>query len=218
MLRENQRREREDSLREEFKRADNLKEQTLNEVRRKNLLEAIRLQDAVENVARLEKVKEKKRILYLQKMAQDQERVSNLQKVRDKRLQHRRQLQDILETEKQFMIAEYEKKRKKLLFGSFDEKDIESILAYPSTTKEKSRRLEPNSSVDHISLNKSKLKRASVPSGIGVNLGISMHLSLQSPPGSNVSSPLNGRFKSPANQNPNNKHRQNLFRRPDQVG
>ena len=137
-MEENIKAEKEVQLFDSIKRAEDIKQQNLHEVKRKFLMEIIRLQDAAENVARLEKVQEKKRQLYLEKMNIEESRVEKINQTKSFQLQHRKKLQSILNYEKHTIMSEFERRRRKLFIGTFDEKDVHSILTSPSQSKNRS--------------------------------------------------------------------------------
>lgn len=127
--------EKEEILLEDLKRAEEVKQQQIQEIRKKHLLEIIRLQDAAENLERLEKIKEMKREKFAEKLNTDFDRIEKIQQAKQQNMKFRKKLQSMVEFEKHSMISEFERKRRKLFLGSFDEKDIESILKPPTLSQ-----------------------------------------------------------------------------------
>lgn len=119
------------------------------------------MQDAAENVARLEKVKEKKRQMYLEKMNIEQNRVEKISQTKNFQFQHRRKLQNILNYEKHTMMTEFERRKRKLFLGTFNEKDIHSILTSPSQSKQQSpSQTRKSNTSSELALLRNKFKRS----------------------------------------------------------
>jgi len=101
----------------------------LREIQKKYLKEILHKQDVDENTKRLEKMSNLKKDMFLEKMSQEHERIARVQKEKEQQFLERKRLQEILEKEKQQVLQDFEKKKKKLLEGkNLDKSQLGDLL------------------------------------------------------------------------------------------
>ena len=98
------------------------------------------LQDAMENTARLDKMKDKKKNKLLEKVQLDTERVAKFQLEKELVIHERKKIQEQLEQEKHFILNDFEKKKKMLnnqSISNFGTISIDGLDIFKSTTSTK---------------------------------------------------------------------------------
>lgn len=146
------RQEKEEQIFENIRRAEEQKQHTLQETKKKFLMEIIRLQDAAENVARLEKVKARKQQMWAEKMNLERSRAEQIQQDKEFQSQHRKRLQQILNYEKHTITTEFDRRKRKLFLGTFDDRDMRSILASPTQNRSPPPQVRPTNSSAELAL------------------------------------------------------------------
>lgn len=101
----------------------------MKEIQKRYLKEILHKQDVDENTKRLEKMSNLKKDMFLEKMTQEHERIARVQKEKEQQFMERKRLQEILEKEKQQVLQDFEKKKKKLMEGkNLDKSQLDNLL------------------------------------------------------------------------------------------
>jgi len=103
------------TMSQEQMRAQQQKEQTLKNLKKKYIVEMLRMEDAEENNKRLEKVNEYKKSHISEKIVSDSHKIQQFQEEREKAILEKKRFQIKLEMEKAEALKDFEKKKRHLI-------------------------------------------------------------------------------------------------------
>jgi len=98
-----------------MKKVQERKEQNMKNLKKKYIMDILKMEDAYENNRRLEQIRENKKKQFLDKITETSQRLEQVQLEKEKAFLERKKLQNQLEAEKNQTLKEFERKKKSLL-------------------------------------------------------------------------------------------------------